>query len=151
MEFEEDVIIHFGVKGMKWGQRRREKKALRESNTKAAREAGYHPNSRENDRKNLGEGGARRIETRIVSGQKVGKARASEYANSVARGAATVAVIAGGYTAFHMTNKGLAKWATSTSAKRAAKAAADILSKEKGIGAHRIVALTFDATKNAWG
>lgn len=64
-------LIHFGVKGMKWGVR----KADRDDTPNA----GYTRGQRNYDRKNLGKGGVKRVNRDLNKGLDIKTARKNEY------------------------------------------------------------------------
>lgn len=59
-----DALVHYGVKGMKWG--------VRKANPD------YNPSQRAYDKKNYGRGGVRRINKRMNRGSDLQKARVQE-------------------------------------------------------------------------
>uniref|UniRef100_A0AAU7GZR8 Uncharacterized protein n=1 Tax=Streptomyces phage Scarif TaxID=3158858 RepID=A0AAU7GZR8_9CAUD len=64
-------LIHYGVKGMKWGVRKNPKDDSPNSN--------YSRGQRSYDRKNHGKGGVKRINRRLNEGQDLKTARKNEY------------------------------------------------------------------------
>lgn len=80
-----DALAHYGVKGMKWGQR----KAARNTPN-----ANYSSNQRAYDRKHRGKGGVKRVNRSLNKGMTLKKARQKE---SNFRATRATAVAAGLY------------------------------------------------------
>ena len=80
----DDELYHFGVKGMKWGVRRAERKARRAELKKP--NANYGKWQRLADRQVYGRGGERRINRRMNKGQSHFRAQATEAGQQVAKG-----------------------------------------------------------------
>lgn len=91
-------LEHFGVKGMKWGVRRAEKKAALNK-----RNRHYKKADREADRASFGKGGERRINRRMNKGKTHGQA----FRRELARSAAISGAVSLGVTA--ITNPGMVK------------------------------------------
>ena len=79
----EDELYHFGVKGMKWGVRRAERKARRAELNKP--NVHYDKSQRRADRASYGKLGDRRINRRMNKGQSHFKAQVNESAQRVAK------------------------------------------------------------------
>ena len=76
-------LYHFGIKGMKWGVRRAERKARRAELNKP--NASYGKSQRLADRSSYGKGGVRRINRRMNKGQSHFKAQVNESVQRVAK------------------------------------------------------------------
>ena len=81
---DQPELYHFGVKGMKWGVRRAERKARRAELKK--QNANYDKWQRLADRAVYGKGGVRRINKRMNKGQSHFKAQVTESGQRVAKG-----------------------------------------------------------------
>uniref|UniRef100_A0AAU7GZJ8 Uncharacterized protein n=1 Tax=Streptomyces phage Scarif TaxID=3158858 RepID=A0AAU7GZJ8_9CAUD len=81
-----DELMHYGVKGMKWGVRRAERDAPSKR---------YSAANRAKDSKTYGQRGVKRINRRLNKGQTLKKARARETTRRTAMitGAATAAAV----------------------------------------------------------
>lgn len=75
-------LEHFGIKGMKWGVRK-----------KQAFNSGYSSGSRNVDQKKFGNGGVRRISKRMDKGKTLKEARRAERNRQVVTGVATGAAV----------------------------------------------------------
>ena len=80
---DQPELYHFGIKGMKWGVRRAERKAHKEELNKP--NASYDKWQRLSDRSVYGKGGVRRINRRMNKGQSRFKAQANESVQRVAK------------------------------------------------------------------
>ena len=80
---DQSELYHFGVKGMKWGVRRAERKAHKEELNKP--NASYDKWQRLADRSVYGKGGERRINRRMNKGQSHFKAQVNESVQRVAK------------------------------------------------------------------
>ena len=80
---DEPELYHFGVKGMKWGVRRAERKARRAELNKP--NVHYDKSQRLADRAVYGKRGERRINRRMNKGQSHFKAQANESVQRVAK------------------------------------------------------------------
>lgn len=146
----DNFLAHYGVRGMKWGQRRRAVKAERKANTEKAAKAGYSSASRFNDQQNIGNRNVRKIEKRIASGETVRSARAKEYASSTAKGLAVATVIIGTPIAIGAASRGLTGLSNNINAKRGAAAAAKLLADTRGLTPYNTVGMAFNAATNSW-
>lgn len=146
----DNFLAHYGVKGMKWGQRRREIKAQRAETTAKAAEAGYSRGTRFSDQQNIGNRAVRKIENRVVKGETVRSARAKEYAASTAKGLAAAAVVIGTPIAIGAASKGLSGLSNSINAKRGAAAAATLLADSRGLTSYNTLGMAFDAATRTW-
>ena len=81
---DQSELYHFGVKGMKWGVRRAERKARRAELNKP--NAHYDKWQRSADRSTYGTRGERRINRRMNKGQSHFRAQATEAGQQVAKG-----------------------------------------------------------------
>ena len=77
-------LYHFGIKGMKWGVRRAERKARRAELKKP--NANYDKWQRLADKQVYGRGGVRRINRRMNKGQSHFRAQVTEAGQRVAKG-----------------------------------------------------------------
>lgn len=153
LEHSEEItnfLAHYGVRGMKWGQRRRAVKAERVENRDKAAASGYSPSSRFGDYKNIGIRGVRKIEKRIAGGESIRAARTKEYASSMARGLAVAAAIIATPIAIGAASRGLTNVSHNINAKRGAAAAATILADTRGLTPYSTVALAFNSATNSW-
>ena len=80
---DQPELYHFGIKGMKWGVRRAERKAHKEELNKP--NASYDKWQRLADRSVYGKGGVRRINRRMNKGQSHFKAQVNESVQRVAK------------------------------------------------------------------
>ena len=80
---DQPELYHFGIKGMKWGVRRAERKAHKEELNKP--NASYGKSQRSADRSVYGKGGVRRINRRMNKGQSHFKAQVNESVQRVAK------------------------------------------------------------------
>ena len=142
----DDFLAHYGVKGMKWGQRRAEVKAQRKENSEKAAEAGYSPKSRSADIVNIGNRGVRNIEKRVVRGESVDSARTKEYGVSAAKGLAAAGVILATPIALSAASRKL----TSIRMDRATREVANMLADERGLTSYRTLGLAFNAATGTW-
>lgn len=149
-ESVDNFLAHHGVKGMKWGQRRREVKAQREETTAKAAEAGYSRGTRFSDQQNIGYRGVRKIENRIVKGESIRSARTKEYASSTAKGLAVAAVIIGTPIAIGAASKGLSGLSNNINTRRGAAAAATLLADTRGLTPYNTVGMAFNAATGTW-
>ena len=81
---DESELYHFGVKGMKWGVRRAERKARRAELNK--QNTHYDKWQQSADRQVYGKRGVRRINRRMNKGQSHFRAQATEAGQKVAKG-----------------------------------------------------------------
>lgn len=75
-------LVHYGVKGMRWGQRKAERHAPN---------AKYSPNQRAYDLKQRGKGGVKRVNRNLNKGMTLKKARSKETSFRTKRAAAVTA------------------------------------------------------------
>lgn len=96
----DDELYHYGVKGMKWGVRKRRAPAVNVS-------PNYSSQQRTRDKKIYGAGAVKRINKRMLAGESIQSARHNEVvrksriakAKNVAATAATSALVLGGAAA----------------------------------------------------
>lgn len=142
----DDFLAHYGVKGMKWGQRREAKAAEIKQLRKDASDKGYSAKKQNFDKDMLGHRASRRVARRVVAGEKIGSARAKEYARSIA---VTTAILAAP-AALSATSRGLSSLAGNINAKRGAAEAAKLLADTRGLTPYKTVALAYDAAANKY-
>lgn len=140
----DDFLAHYGVKGMKWGQRRATRVQERKDNAKIAIDAGYTKKKRALDASNIGAKGVYRVDKRIARGEDIRKARTKEYASSTARGVAVGAAILAVAYGPALANAGAAGLSKNINAKRGAEAARKLFADNKGLTSYSTVALAFD-------
>ena len=141
-----DVVEHFGVKGMHWG--------VRKAKPESPRASGYSDEAYVQDKRKFGDRGVRRINERMHNGTDYASARKAE----VKRRRNQKLLFAGGYLAARMllvygptlAQAGAQAYVGSKHAAAGAKAAANLFSDARGIGAHKIVDLGFNAATNVW-
>lgn len=143
-------LEHHGVKGMKWGQRRREVKAQREATTAKAEAAGYSRGTRFSDQQNIGNRGVRKIENRIAAGESIRSARTKEYASSTAKGLAVAAAIFATPIAIGAASRGLSGLSNNINTRRGAAAAATLLADTRGLTSYNTVGMAFNAATGTW-
>lgn len=148
---KESVLAHYGVKGMKWGQRRAAVKAERAENTKKARMKGYSRDQKDLDTVVLGRSTVRRIEKRIAAGEDLKKVRSSEELKHTAKNLAVAVAVLATPKLMSLGTKALVNAAASKQAKDGAKAAADLFANSKGITSYETIALAFDGSRGVWG
>lgn len=146
----DDFLAHYGVKGMKWGERRAAKKQVRTDNANKAREAGYSTRARNYDMSNVGKKGVRKIEARVAAGESVRKAKAKVYTSTMLKGYAVGTAMMATPFALAAGTAGLQSLANSVNAKRGAAAAATLLADTRGLTSYSTVALAFDAASKTW-
>lgn len=146
----DDFLAHYGVKGMKWGERRAALKAERIANRDSAREKGYTDRMRREDIRDMGIRGTRRVEKRVAGGEKINNARFKEFARTKAQGAAFVASLIGGAVAINAASKGLSTLANNINTKRGAAAAATMLADSRGLTSYNTLGMAFNAATGTW-
>ena len=141
-------LEHYGVKGMRWGQRRAERAA-------APRQASYSTDAQAADKKKLGSRGVDRINENMSKGMDHPKARAAEVKRRQVRNT----VIVGGYLAaraLYVYGPMLAQQAANSYvgnkvANDGRKATADLFSDKRGISNHKVVDISYDSVSDKWG
>lgn len=83
----EEYLIHYGVKGMKWGIR---KKSTEPQNKR------YDVNQRKNDKDIFGKRGVRRINRRMNKGKTHKQAERAEWIGQIAKGVTAISAISVG-------------------------------------------------------
>ena len=84
---EDSDIVHYGVKGMKWGVRKSEYESMSRKDRRKLRKRkneGYSDHQREIDKIRLGGGAVRRINKRMNKGTTYKQAKRREYARRFA-------------------------------------------------------------------
>ena len=133
-----EELIHFGVKGMKWGTHKQSKR--------------YSTDNVNADFQKFGTRGVKRINERVKSGRSHEDAVKIERRNRIIKRTAVMA-----YGAFYAQNLVKAYGpAVMTSivnakvAKNGAKASANLLADNRGVSSFKTVNLVFNATKGLW-
>lgn len=131
-------LVHFGVKGMKWGSRKQSSR--------------YSNDNVNADFKKFGNRGVHRINSRIKSGQTHEVATKIERRNQIIK--RTALVVYGALVAKNLIKAyGPALMTAVVNQKVAsngAKAAANLLADNRGISGFKTVNLVFNATKGVW-
>lgn len=142
-------LTHFGVKGMKWGVRKKQEQPLHSS---------YSKTQYESDRLKVGRGGANRINEKLHAGVdhetalKNEKSSLKKKQRLVAAGALTAyAAIRLAPMFLHALNMGLLQLAGNKITSNGAKAAANIFADSKGIPSYSTVSLDFNSATGIWG
>jgi len=135
----EEVLEHYGVKGMQWGVRKAH--------------PGYSSAQQQADRQKFGKRGVKKINTLMKFGHPHDQARELHRQNRNARRAVLVgagAIIAARVLLMH--GPAIAgHLADSAVRRRGAAAAANALADTRGLPAHQFIDLTFNSATNTWG
>lgn len=134
----EEVLAHYGVKGMQWGVRNPHHS--------------YSSGQQALDIHKFGDRGARRINRRLHKGKTHEQAVKTEKRQRVAKTAALV--VYGTFVAHNLSKRYGPNLVRSIASKRAtkagAKAAANLLADTHGLTSYSAIHLTYNAAKNIW-
>lgn len=140
----EGVLKHFGVKGMKWGQR-------------TARPASISRSQDYYNAQQHGNRGAERIRQRVAAGSDLKTARQAEVARNEKQTQAVAYGILATYAAVKLapviknyTMHALQSAASKKVAAAGAKAAAEAFSNSRGIANYSTISLAFNGAKGLW-
>ena len=142
-----EVIQHYGVKGMHWGQRKAERAA-------APRHPRYSSSAQAVDLKKFKQRGVDRINQNMHKGMDLTKARKAETTRRQRRNAMILGAYFVGRAAVVFGPQALQSAADnyvgSKQAKAGKQAAANLFSDSRGIGSTKIVDLGFDKASGVW-
>ena len=135
-----DELAHYGVKGMKWGQRKRDDSP----------NPRYSAKRRQEDQAIYGRGGVKRINRRMNAGATHNKAQLQEFGLGLGVGVALAAAPIVLSTVASFGGTAIRNAAASSAARRGAEATANAMADSRGLTSYRTIALAFDTASGTW-